>query len=310
VVASTNISFKIGTSVRPVGAIVQDRQSGVVGVLGRAAPMVPFDLSFENLGTGRKESFRVEVTSNRIYLQPILLLAVREAFGKAETTLGSNTKRFTMTLKVKGIAEPWIYEDAVAGFDAGLSRLLIGLVDRVMIHPRQRAEIESFRLQVGIEHVDRRATIESAVPLVEEVRPGEEVQVRVRLRKREGGEAAHETLVVRVPATAPDGPFAFEVMGGDLVPADVASPVDVADLPSLTAAFYRSTEVVAVVPTGRVDLDMDGRLVRDVPLSSLPRLVRSHEGQGVSLRPVTEKVRRDVPFVVEGNERVTVQVRR
>ena len=152
----------------------------------------------------------------------------------------------------------------------------------------------------------RRATIEAVDPSAEEVRPGQEVSLRVRLRKREGGDVAVETLTVRIPESAEAGTFAFDVMGGDLVPADVANPVDVADLPALTAAFYKSGEIVAVVPTGRVDLDMDGRLVRDVPLSSIPRLVRSHEGPSVQLRPVTQKVRRDVPYVVEGSERVTL----
>jgi hypothetical protein len=158
--------------------------------------------------------------------------------------------------------------------------------------------------------VDRRATIENAETSKDEVRPGETVDVRVRLRAREGGDVVHETLRVRVPDDAPEGPFAFQVTTGDDVAAEVATPVDLADVPALYAAFYRSTELVAVVPTGRFDLDMDGRLVKNLPLSSLPRLARSFEGPTASLRPVTTKVRKDVPFVVEGTEKVTVLVRR
>jgi hypothetical protein len=310
IVSSTNISFKMGASIREVGAVRQDRNAGVVGEMGAKAPMVPFEVRFRNAVTKRTEDFRFEVTANRVFFQPLMLMALREAFAKAEATLGSNTKRFTMSVKLRGLDAPWTYEDVISGFDAGVSRVLIGLVDRVMIHPSQRAEFEKVTLDVEIERVDRRATIENAETSKDEVRPGETLDVRVRLRTREGGDVSHETLRVRVPDDAPEGPFAFQVTTGDMVPADVATPVDLVDVPALYAGFYKSTELVAVVPTGRVDLDMDGRLVRNLPLSSLPRLARSFEGPAATLRPATEKVRKDVPFVVEGNEKVTVLVRR
>jgi hypothetical protein len=310
IVSSQGISFKIGTSLRAAGAIVQDRASGIVGILGREAPMIPFEVRFENPVTKRAEDFRFEVSPNRLFLQQIVLMALSEAFLRAEATFGLNTKRYSMTVKLKGMEEPWTYEDEISGFDGGLQRVLIGLVDRVMIHPTQRAEIESVKLLVQIHREDRRAVIEAVFPARDEVRPGEALDLRVRLRRREGGEATVEPLRIRIPADVPAGTYAFSVTGGDMVPADVAEPVAIADLPSLTSAFLKSTELVAVLPTGRVDLDMDGRLIRGLPLSSIPRLARSPEGRGLVFRPVTERVRREVPFVVEGARRVTVQIRR
>ena len=84
--------------------------------------------------------------------------------------------------------------------------------------------------------------------------------------------------------------------------------MDVLGIPSLYDAFYKSTELVAAVPTGRVDLDVDGRLLRGVPLSALPRLVRSFEGSSPRLVPATEKVRRAVDYVVDGSATVSVRV--
>jgi hypothetical protein len=55
---------------------------------------------------------------------------------------------------------------------------------------------------------------------------------------------------------------------------------------------------------------MDGRLIRDLPLSSVPRLARSPEGKGMTLRPVTLKVRHDTAHLIEGGRKVTVLVRR
>jgi hypothetical protein len=215
-----------------------------------------------------------------------------------------------MTVKLAGVDEPWVYEDVIAGFDGGMSRLLIGLVDRVLIHPTQRARFESFQVDVEVDHVDRRAQLVAVTPSREEVRPGEEVELTLRFRLKEGGDLVELALPVRVPDDAPAGNLVIQVTGGDNVPAPVAAPVDLLDIPRLYDAFYKSTEVVAVVPTGRVDLDIDGRLVRGIPLSALPRLARSAEASSATLQPVTLKVRRDVPYVVTGVVPVTLGVRR
>jgi hypothetical protein len=142
----------------------------------------------------------------------------------------------------------------------------------------------------------------------DEVRPGEEVTLFVRLEKKDGGDPVREELRVRIPHDVPAGDYRLTVIGGDYVDPEVAAPVDIADIPRLYDAFYKSTELIAVLPTGRVDLDLDGRLLRNLPLSSVPRLVRSPGGRGAKLRPVTEKVRRSVPYVVSGSRTVSLRV--
>jgi hypothetical protein len=130
------------------------------------------------------------------------------------------------------------------------------------------------------------------------------------MRRREGGEIFYERLTVRIPLDAPRGGCVITVTGGDSVSADVASPVDIADIPTLYQGFYKSTELVALIPTGRVDLDVGGRLVRNLPLSALPRLARSTDSTGAQLRPVTEKVCRTLPVIIEGQATVTIDVQR
>lgn len=308
VVPSQNLSFKLGGSIREIGALVQDRQSGIVGVLGRTAPMVPFEITLRNAATGRSETFHFEITANRVLFQRMMLLSLREAFSKAERTLGRNTKSYRLEVKLEGVETPWVYEDAFVSFDAGLSRLLIGLVDRVLIHPSQRVAFEYVKLDVAIENMDRRAFIETVTASVDEVRPGKEVELTVRLRLREGGGLILERLRLQIPADARPGNFGILVTGGDNVAAEVATPIDLLDIPALYDAFYKSTELVAVVPTGRVNVDMDGTLYRNLPLSALPRLVRSLDATQVKVHPVTENVRRTVPYIVAGADKVVLRV--
>ena len=307
VLASHDISFKMGGSLREIGALVQDRPSGIVVRKDMKAPMVPFKLRFRNAKTKREESFAFEITPNTIYFQRLVIAAIRSAFGKAESTLGPNTKRYKMTVKLAGM-DPWSYEDVVAAFDGGFRRNLITLVDAPLNHWYQRPAFESIELDVEVEHVDRRAVIRSAVASRDEIRPGERMSVLVELQKKEGGERVLERLEVEVPADAPTGNYAIGIVGGDYVPADVPRYEDIADMPKMFAAFNKSTELVAVLPTSRVDVDIFGKLLRRVPLSLLPRLARSPGGDAMKLSPVIEKVVRAVPYVVDGSAQVVVRV--
>ncbi len=307
VLASRTMSFKLGSSIRQVGAIVQDRPSGITGHLGTPARMVPITARFRNAVTKREETFQFEVTPNRRFFSQLTIFALKESFARAEATLGPNTKRYTMTVKIKGM-EPWSYDDVIGGFDGGFQRQLIGLLDRPLNHMTQRVEFESFHLDVEVEHRDRRAYVMSLTASTEEVRPGERVTLRAGLERKDGGERFERELDVRIPHDAPEGNYVITLVGGDFVPADVPTPKDIADYPKLYAGFFKSTELVAVLPTGRVDLDLNGRLLRDLPLSTLARLVRSPGGMSGKLKPVTEKVRLKVPFVVAGSKKVTLRV--
>ena len=307
VLASRNISFKLGTRVREIGALVQDRPSCIVVRKDVKAPMVPFRLKFRNAKTGREETFDFELTPNTIYFQRLAMMAIRSAFAKAEATLGPNTKRYKMTVKIAGM-EPWTYEDVVAGFDGGFTRLLIGLIDRPLIHGTQRPTFESFSLDVEVEHRDRRAAIHSAVASHDEVRPGQAIQVLIGLEEKDGGKLVFEAMDLTVPADAPAGNYVISIRGGDYVPADVPNVKNIADLPKFYDAFHKSTELVALLPTSRVDVDAFGRMLRRVPLSVLPRLVRSPRGSHVETEPVELRVSKKVPYVITGKHPVTVRV--
>jgi len=306
-VASRNLSFKMGGSLRPAGTLIQDRPSGVVGLLGREARMVPIRARFRNARTGRTEDFAFEVTPNRIFFTNLVIAGLKECFARAEATLGPNTKRVSMTVRIQGM-EPWSFTDAVGGFDGGFQRTLIHLLDRPLNHPTQRVVFESFELEIEVEHVDRRAYVRSVTASHDEARPGEEVDLLVDLEKKEAGARVRETLRVRIPADAPVGDYTIMVIGGDHVAGDTAAAVDLADMPREYEAQLKSTDLVALLPTARVDVDLDGRLLRNLPLSSLPRLARSPGGTGLKLRPVVERVVRPVESVVDGRASVSVRI--
>lgn len=306
-IATRDISFKLGGPLQEIGALVQDRQACIVCDTAQRAPMVPIQLSFRNAVTKREEVFRYEITPNTTFFQPMMVATIAQSFRKAEATLGPNTKRMRMTVKLKGLEE-WTYEDVIAGFDGGFQRSLMGLIDRPLIHRTQRPEFESFRLDVDVEHVDRRAWIRAATPARDEVRRGERVGILIEMETAEHGPPVYERMEVEIPPDAPEGNYVIGIVGGDLVAADVPSPLNIDDMPGLYAAFLKSTELVCLLPRAQVDVDVAGRLLRRVPLSSLPRLVRSPEARTLGVRQVQDRVRKPTQYVIDGRGNATVRV--
>ena len=128
------------------------------------------------------------------------------------------------------------------------------------------------------------------------------------LEKREGGEAIRERVTVRIPDDAPTGNYAVKVTAGDFVADNAPEPRDLADLPSYYESYYDAQHLFVVLPTSRVDVDIDGRLLRGLPVSSLPRLARSPGGQKLKLKPVMKFVKRKVPYVVAGSSTLMLRV--
>ena len=74
VIPSINISFKLGSSSKPVGAVVYDGKNGVYCRLKKEAAMIPVDVKIKNNGSEYKYSFRT--VDNRNYFPTLASGAV------------------------------------------------------------------------------------------------------------------------------------------------------------------------------------------------------------------------------------------
>ena len=94
-VASYQNSFKLAMPVAPVGALRLDRNSGVAGILGAEAHMVPLRIGL-NLGGKRTLNFRFEIMDHPVATASLAALAVAQ-------TLEAHTRGFGLqSLSMQG----------------------------------------------------------------------------------------------------------------------------------------------------------------------------------------------------------------
>ncbi len=207
---SQAISFVIGAAAQPAGAIVADRQTGIMGATGRTAPMVPVDIAIVR-ADGSRRQFEYELIPNKFFVSQFLgflafnsLLADQESFG--ETTLGMQ-----MAVEFNG-GRVLEFEEVIATTTAPqvvaqrVSEPLAGL----LLAGIEAVTVESVQLELQLRPAVEMATIEEVVVPKTLVKPGEVVSAIVFLEPYEKPRRAL-SVSIPIPADAPAGPLLLRV---------------------------------------------------------------------------------------------------
>lgn len=200
--SSSMSSVKIMNSGGAIGTITQDRRSAVVGKLGAAPPMIPIELTFDTPGNGEKK-LRFEVVEHS-KLTP-LLVAISVFNGLTGTNQYGEGATFQLSggIEIKGHPKVSL-ENMFAPSDGGMpDGLFVALAvqnifTRIFNNPYERAKVQQVTLRVESIPEWRASSIQSAWSEKSEVRPGEDINVKVLLRPYRG-----EPFIQEVPVTIP-----------------------------------------------------------------------------------------------------------
>ena len=309
VLPSLMSSFKFFTAGRPIGAVVADRKDGIVGELGRDAPMVPI-----RVAVGREEyAFRA---IRHPVLLPLLAAYLSQA-GQSVTgrTFGDQTVRGRVEVRYPDY-DPVVVGATFSGAQAAAeaSGFVAAVVAYLENTPFDRPEVES--IDVTFERVEEleAAVILEVVPERRIVSPGDELNVRFRVQPHRGPEVVYN-IEVKIPEGLADGRI-------DLVGADGAAwtaynlqmrplaPANFGDEVRLVNSLQPSTKLVAVLE--RQDL---GFAVAGGSMSAPPSIVlQLQSALGPNLETVSYAVFAqtdlEVPMAVTGAQRIQLTVRK
>ncbi len=198
-VPSLQNSFKLMQPTKLVGRVVEDREKGVVGELGKAPDFIPVELNFSSPKREKKYHFSI---SPDPMLAPVLLMISAEELLRAHSRLYGE-----LTLKVEG--EFYIknyrnvkFSDVFVGTS---SSDVIGLDAAILYYllnnPYRRAKIEKVKLKYTVYEYDRSARLVKAWVPKYKVKPGERLPVTVTVQpKNEKPESrTYELTVPEVP---------------------------------------------------------------------------------------------------------------
>ncbi|HLK33876.1 MAG TPA: hypothetical protein VKT29_12350 [Terriglobales bacterium] len=210
-------AFKIVNTTEQVGAFVQDRHTGILGVFGKQPQMIPVTLSIH--GVTRPKQFHYDVLDNS-KLTPLAMMATVFSALQGVNEYGEDTTyRLDGRIRVNGYPDVELRDMFAPGDGGQPTGVLVALslgerFSRIFDNSYEIPNIRGVDLSFDLVNDRRSARLESARTDVTEARPGDEVMVEAVLRPYRG-ERIVRRIPIRVPTSASKGTLRILVSDGD-----------------------------------------------------------------------------------------------
>lgn len=316
VIPNVNNSFKLSVPGQMVGAISQDRSTGIYGKLGHAPRMIPVTI---NLHTSREqvETYRYEVATDE-FLTPILLnMTVYSTLTSSERSLGDSTVSVRGKIEVKGQA-PVTLERRFSMQGAGLAAAgsVAAPVQALLSSGFEGVELGPITLDIAAADTRRVATLDRIALDRSEVRSGETIEVQAYVRT-ESGKQFVQRIPVQIPADVPPGQLVLFVGdGGTLQQASASQSLVPQDLGQLVGAINKMKKNDRLyvklfrITTGAV-IGTDE--MPNLPPSFVATLNSDRASGGYTptvLSPLSEKELPPADYVISGQQLIGISVMR
>jgi hypothetical protein len=210
-------SMKISTPGRLLGVIGEDRSSGIMGVLGRRAQMVPVEVEVTS-GQRPGRAYKFEVVNDRFLLPFLLNMAVSSSLQTTERMVGDSTLQVEQTVTLNGLPQVKV-ENYISGNTNApqmVAQSAAATLSYLMQSELGPVDIQGIRLRVLAN--DRRLVreLERVWSDRREVKPGDSLELTALLRSQDGEETLQKTTL-EIPANLPPGPLTILIADGQTI---------------------------------------------------------------------------------------------
>jgi hypothetical protein len=210
-------AFKIVNTTERAGVFVQDRHTGILGVLGKQPEMIPVTLTIH--GGGNTKEFHYEVLNNP-RLSPVAIMAtVFNALHGVNEYGEEITYRLNASINVKGFPEVGLRNMFTPGENGQPAAMAAALslgerFGRIYDNPYNAPAVNSVKLDFDLVRERRWARLESARTDVTEARPGDQIIVETVLAPYRGERVVRQ-IPVKIPTSASKGNLRILVSDGE-----------------------------------------------------------------------------------------------
>jgi len=211
ILASQMISFKLASTTKQMGVLLQDRRAGVAGVIGQAPLLIPIHLSIHYQDDGDAESFFFEIIDDKFFSPNLVTWTTLNSLLASGTILEDVTMEFEARIAIDGHPDLEV-RNIFSGTmpQVVLATELGEIVGLLLGNEMEEISLKGFSVDITVEPLRRAARISSARADKRTVRPGEDVKVTVFLTPYRGEERTLSTII-RVPEDAPEGRLALQI---------------------------------------------------------------------------------------------------
>ncbi len=214
-------SFKVGTTGEPVGVINQDRGAGISGYLGRYPTIIPVRIIVTDNDTGKIQDSAVQVVKDEQLSSILSATTMFNVIDKTIDRVGPGTAKVSFEISGRNMPVETITRENMFYSPNSVGEAAVGefLEAMSMLTGNQYnpVDIMDVKINVSVSEERRTATIIEAQTNTPSVRPGEKIDITVKLKPFRG-EPIQRVVSFTVPKDQPAGPLALVVRGGGMVP--------------------------------------------------------------------------------------------
>ena len=307
-------SFKIAEAAQPVGALVQDRQAAIVIDPDIAPARIPVRVKVNGAEGAPKTEWRVEVASHRALTPTIVFGVIANAI---KSTAGDVTDVIFRARSKVGIEGQGVVSLDEQGFSpmgaaspAVFSQLrMFALMEAAFANVFETSRLTSVDLELDLERSREVYQIADLSVAYDEVDPGDEITIYVRLRRVDLPDTIR-AVKVHIPNAAAGQTVRVTVAAGNQVPIEQPRAGSLEDLIEQTQRRYPATSLVVALQMPTRGLRFEGHVVDSLPASALNslQLVSTTENS----RPFVTRSRTEIemPQVVIGGANLALRVRK
>jgi len=197
-------SVKMALPVKPIGTLVQDRQTGIAGIIGSHPGYIPVDLHVKT-ADGISKELHYEVIRHRGFSAGITVMGILSLIDAVDKSSGDSTANVHTVISLKG--QPDIVKDDFFSSSSGaVSAPVQSLYPLYSIigNPFEKVEVEKIAVDISIEDKRNTAQIEGVRINKSHYKPGDEIQMFISLRPYLEPPIIQKATVT-IPEDMPDG---------------------------------------------------------------------------------------------------------
>ncbi len=204
---------KFANATEIVGALRQDRRSGILGALGEVAPTIPVSVTIRSFGEGdtviKEKQLRYNVFVQQKWTPYLMMITLFNTLSGLNDFAEEVTYRLSGEVELDGMNNVSLSTMlAASDLPVPVPMLLAGWwgdkFNRLFLNAARMPQLRRVNAVVDLLPERRVAAIESAWSALSEVEPGAEVPVKVVLRPYRG-ERLEREFRVRIPSGMPAG---------------------------------------------------------------------------------------------------------
>jgi len=275
--ASELRSFKVGMAGRPLGALVNDRQSSIVASQSTRAPTVPVTLKIRGLAGEPSPDWHFEVAHEKFMTPSFIAIALGSALQSVAAERRDVSWNATSRLRVKGLGT-MEFEDfgvAVGGTPQPgdfVRSNVVRAVGMLLNNPWEPVIIEELSMEIQLRYGREILRLRGAEVLDPEIEPGEPARIRLTLVPWAGPEVTR-VITVPVPEHLMGKSIKMTIEPGYQVHKEKSDPENLKQLfANLRDPIYPPKSIVVSFSAQSAGVAFQGRVARNLPLGALDAL--------------------------------------